>query len=252
MRNINYVVNLVRLDLGDTSTYRMQKILQYSLLGLRELQLKALPNVEVMYSTPNAANIIPMPINFERYVKIGINLGGRVYTLSLNPDMPLSRKVECGTEVEEALEACACGNLENVSPAGYGYNFVPHYRAGQYVGEFYGQGGGINDNGYFRLDYVRRQIQFQRLPRTEMYIEYVASGEMDGSTLIPDLAVAPIRAYVHWQMLEYRTRVSGAEKQAKKDQYYYALTEYKIHRAPLSIDDILDATYIGRKTAPKF
>lgn len=255
MKNLFYIQNLVRMDLGDTSMYHAQKVLQYCVDGYRELKMKVDSEVSVLTATPNDANIIPLPDDYVRYTKIATKICGKLFTLSVNPNMPFSRKVECGVDVEEELCACACSGTatpDTLPNIGYGFSFVPHYRAGQYVGEQYGEGGGINGAGYFRVDLQRRQIQIQRLPRTELYIEYVSSGAEVGNIIVTMLAVKPIRAYVHWQMLEHRARVTAVEKQRKQDQYNFALAEYRINSLSITIDDILDATYIGRKSTPKF
>lgn len=253
MKNLIYVVELVRMDLNRYDTFLYQKILQYAILGYRELQLGVNRNVNVMYATPNDAYIIPLPDDFEWYTKIGINLGGKVYTLSLNPNMPLNRKLDdCGQEVSQTISACGCGDTNGMSVFDWGFAFVPHFRSGQYVGEFYGQGGGVNPLGYFRIDETYRQIQFQNVPKTEMYIEYVSTGATNGNTLIPSMAVQVIRAYIHWQLLEHKSRTTAVDKQRKQDEYKTQMQEYRIKNLTLTIDDFLDATYLGRKYAAKF
>lgn len=247
MKNLGYVVNLVRMDLNEGTTNNFQKFLQYAILGYRELRFKVSRNVKVLYATPNDAMIVPMPQDFETYTKIGIQTNKGIFNLSLNPDLPFSRKTECGADIDAVVATCECSE-EQAASYNYGFYYTPHWRNGQYVGEMYGRAGGYNQLGYYRLDYDYRQIQFSGVPKTELYIEYMSSGDdINDSTLIPTSAVQAVRSYVHWQLKEFDSKSSLGERQLKKAQYLSDKSDFGIMENFDGISAFMDAVYTGFK-----
>lgn len=247
MKNIAYVVNLVRMDRDEGNMINYQKYLQYAILAYRELKFKVIRNVKVLYATPNDAGIIPYPSDFEFYVKIGIQTNCGVYNLSINPNLPLTRKTECGADVSSLVETCSCS--EDVwDSINYGFNYMPHWRNGQYVGEMYGRGGGENLLGYFRLDDDYRQFQLSGVPQTELYIEYVSDGsDITDATIIPTSSVQTIRAYIHWQIEEFDKKATAISRQLRKAQYLSDKSDFGIIQNFDGIQAIMDALYLGFK-----
>lgn len=251
MKNLNYVASLVQLDLEDFTTHRRTKILQYCIDCYKAvLNYKVNANVNVAYLTPNDVNNAPWPLDYEYYTKIGMNIGGQIVTLTLNPDIPLSRKYDCGVE---ALDKATI-NWNAFNPNAYGdigFDFAPHYRNGQFVGEMYGIGGGFNELGYFRVDKKMKQFQFFNVPKTEIILEYVGDDKVNGGTLIPYMDVASIRTYVHWQLLEHKMGIPQSEKDRKFWTHNSELAKrVKLEFAP-TMSDFLDVCYEGYKSSPK-
>src|SRR5258705_3965293 len=99
-KNLFYVLHLVQMDLDDYATNRVQKYLQYCIMGYRDLHLYAMPNIKVAYLTPNDALVADLPQDYERYTKIGMCLNGQIWTLTLNPDLCLTHRLSnCGIEI---------------------------------------------------------------------------------------------------------------------------------------------------------
>ena len=123
MKTIRYCVSMVQQDRDDFSAKMRQKILQYGINTYRQyIQTGINPTIEVFYARPDSLGIINMPDDYEYYTKVGIIDNGRVFTLTLNRNMPLNRKWDtCGDEVKLNEDLDFKGT-------NYGFPFVGHYR----------------------------------------------------------------------------------------------------------------------------
>lgn len=239
------------MDLQDYSTHNLARMSQYAIQFYKEkLGFKTDKSIEVAYLTMNEVNNAPMPADYEYYTKVGINIGGQLYTLSVNNDMVLNRKEECGEIVGDATGPLTL-STEYPLTYEYGYLWGGHYRAGQYVGEFYSMGGGFNELGYFREDWKRRQFQFYNVPRVEVILEYVADKDATINSLIPFSAVDACIQYIHCQLLTYDRSIPMNEKQFAQNRFNKAFAEYTyIANAP-TIQDYLDESWSSSISSPK-
>ena len=254
MYNLNYVVNFVKADLDESTTSMDKKILQYALHGYRhELKLKTEKKISVAYLTINDAFQAPLPLDFSRYTKIGVICNGRVITLSVNEDLALQNIFDdCGDVTIDALNSCSCSPISG-GQYPYGYYFAPHFRNGRYVGEMYGQRGGFNGRGYYKIFKEQGLIQFDiNFPKFTYVLEYVSDGSADtGLTIIDFPSVDALRKYCHWQLVAYGKTPSLSFTQMKKDEFYFALKELQwIIHAP-TVDEWLDASYGAYMSGPK-
>ncbi len=251
MKNLAYVVNRVQLDLQDFTTHNVPAILQHIIHAYKnELKFTASKSVKVAYLTLSDVHSAAFPKDYEYYTKIAISCGNKYITLSRNQGIPLQRLVnDCGQPRLE--DAVCCG--DNVDMALYtdGFFYVPHWRDGQYVGEFYSMGGGYNEAGYFREDFEMRQFQFANVPRGTVVLEYVADEDTSINTMIPFSAVEPLRQYAHWQMVEYKRSTPLYEKQRAQDRYMYAREMYRAIVWAFTAQDYLDVCYETSRSGPK-
>lgn len=252
MKSLAYCVSMVQLDRDDFSSRNYKRYLQYAINTFKEeISFGISPSVNVMYGdlSQSSIGVINMPDDYEYYTKVAILVNGRYLTLTLNPDMPLNRRTDtCGDEIEDSDNA---GTL-NFNPfinGGYGYAFAGHYRAGNYVGELYGMGGGFNRAGYFTVDEKLRRFQFTNVPRTEVVIEYVGNGASEGS-IVDDMAIPVIRYGVHYQLSTFEN-ISQADKSRFENLFFGARQTYRIAKTAPTIDDYLDATYKSFRSSPK-
>lgn len=250
MKNLTYVVSQVQADLQDYSSDQFQRLLQYAILGFRELHLYLMPNIKVAYLEPNDALVADLPQDYEYYTKIGVCINGQIYTLSVNNDMCLVRETDgCGIDVAKTLGDIAIpGNHFT-----YGYYFSPHFRNGQFVGEMYSLGGGSNELGYYTIDYNLNRIQFASMvPKTSIILEYKSSGaDKGGDTIIPAAAVAPIRSYIHWQLSEFDRTMGMGEKERKRQHYLVEYEKFHFYNYVFTPDEYIDSTYHHIYTAVK-
>jgi hypothetical protein len=251
MKNLNYVVNLVQMDMRDFSSHNVPYILQYCIHAYKsELRFETNKAVKVAYLQLNDVNNAPWPKDYEYYTKVAINWGGQYITLTRNNNIPLQRKFDdCGNP--SLPDIIVNERLLDPFLYSYGYYFAPHYRNGQYVGEMYSMGGGYNEAGYFREDHEMRQFQFYNVPQREVVLEYVADLDATGETMIPFSAVEPIRQYALWQMVEHDRRVPVYDRQRAQDRYRYAIANYSYISWTWTAEDYMDACYATTKSGPK-
>lgn len=193
-----------------------------------ELRLLTMKGVEVYRQVVNSVGSIPFPPGYIKYTKIGIDVGGRIQTLTLDSDLMLKKPTICGSLEESTSDQ---------------YYFVPHYFNGAYYPGLYTQGGGISDAGYYRIDDMKRQIQISpAFSGKEIVIEYQSSGEASGSTLVPAEFINCMRYYIGWKYFEYK---QGMENRALLEYANYSkyFEEGKIQHHMFTDSEFLDTLF---------
>ncbi len=253
MFNLSYAINLVQMDRSDRSTKNFERYLEYANWIFRDLKFKILPGVDVTKVIPNGVGLAAMPPNYVYYTKVSVDINGCSYTLTVNNKIPIPN-LKCGIEVAE-LCACSKNNMPGIDDfGGQFFSWVPHYRAGQFVGEYFSLGGGNNSAGYFREDFTNRQFVFRGIPRLPITIEYVSDGSKGLDQFIPATAVIPIRNGIHWQLKEHsygKDKETIAEKQRSKDLYDESKLVLRNLTNTPTIDDFVDVMYAGFQSSPK-
>ena len=242
---------MVQLDRQDFSPKNYQRYLQYAINIYKEyISMGINPTVEVVYADIDSMGHVDMPSDYEYYTKVALLINGIYYTLTRNDNMPINRRIDtCGDEVEDTLVVATQLTEATAFDYGYGYAFASHYRAGNYVGELYGLGGGFNQAGYFTEDWKFRRFQFSDVPLTSVVIEYVSNGASQGS-LIDDLAVNVVRFGVHDQLNLFDS-VNQSEKSRMEGRFKQAVLDYSVSKTTPTVDDYLDSRYKTFKSSPK-
>ena len=260
-KNLDYAVNSVLNEIGDYGTTQYQRLLQFGVEGYRELNLYDYPQIKVVYLELNDNLTVDLPEDFVSYSKIGLCIGGQVYTLSINENLCLPRKEdECGqpltaremSQFESDRTLFTDNNILNTfGDIGYGYYFASHFRNGQYIGEIFGVGGGYN-TAYYRIDQERHQIAFTgAIPQGEIVLEYISTGvSMDGSATIPVQALDPVKKYMHWKRVEYDRQVPLAEKARREQQYEKAIVKFRAFNLAFTMSEYFDKTYRTYRNGP--
>ncbi len=102
--NLEYVVHLVLMDIGDDSLRDYKKFLQYAILGFQELNLYVSQSVKVAYLPISETKTANLPDDYITYTKIGYNNGGVIATFGLNEDLMMPHKTDdCGNQVNDNL-----------------------------------------------------------------------------------------------------------------------------------------------------
>lgn len=249
---LNYcVMNLINELSEDTKYY--QKYLQLAIDAVTEVNIFHINNIRVAYLTTTAMAentgqqyYVDLPDDFVDYYKIGINKGGKLWTLTLNNNYILPKNENCGE-----LESIPA-NSTDASNLTYGYYYTDHFKGQKYVPYAYSLGGGINQ-AYFRIDKENRRIVLSgAMADTEIILEYKSTGiNMTGETLIPRQAVGTIKAYIHWKRLEYDPRVSMNEKMRKEQLYGKEIEQLRHHELMFTISEYQDMLYSTMKQTPK-
>jgi hypothetical protein len=256
---LNYVVNMVLMNRDDNSMRHYKKILQYAINGFTKLNLHSIETIRVAYLPINQnTKQADLPADYLFYTKIGYNKGGVSHTLSLNEDLMFVRKTDdCGGGVNDNLSSCSeegSGGVLGFASLPYsGYYYLPHYRNGQFVAELYGGRGSQNNAGYYRVDRQRGKIVFNsEIALDEVLLEYKSSGvNADGETVVSREYVPTLVAFVHWQLKEYKDKVSPREKDRLRQRYIDE--EKMVRRLELgfTVEEYLDIARDSLKQTPK-
>lgn len=198
----------------------------------QELKLRSMASIEVYREVIPPVGVINLPPDYIRYTKIGICRGGRIYTLTLDETLCKSKPQICASlEQQTAVE----------------YPIAPHYFNGVYYGydlpALFMAGGGVNRDGYYRVDDDKKVIYLDsKLTGTELIVEYQSSGNVTGQTLVPEMYIDPMRYYIAWKMYEYDPQmVQLAEREYQRFAAYF--TEAGIQRNMFTLDELLDVLY---------
>lgn len=225
---------------GEKALTNFQRYLQIAIEGYSSIGIFEGNVVEVAYLTVNQeTNTVQLPVDFITYFKIGVNINGRLWTLTKNDDMvPLRPETICAAPIETV----ATSTDIDYSLLG-GYYFAPHYRYGGYVDTLYGLSGGFN-TAYYKVDYKNMVIQFQGyVPNGEIILEYQSSNVSSGSMLIPRQATPAVRSYLDWACILHDPRVPMNEKLNFERLHNIDLYELKLLNCSFSLDEFLDNQY---------
>lgn len=229
------VLSLInRLGLSDEHDY--ERLEQFAIEGMRfEMRVHGAPSIRVHREIIPGHGVIQFPDDYIRHTKIGVCVSDRIYTLTMDESI-------CPTTPQ------VCATIDDAAKTDDAYYIIPHsyngfaYGAGT-VPALYMQGGGLNPEGYYRLDKDNRQIILKDVfVGKELVIEYQAMGEINGQTIVPPLWVDALRYYISWKYFEYQP---GQEQRAslehtKYNEYFH---EAKVHEIVLTSDELLDLLY---------
>lgn len=252
MKNLAYCVSMVQLDLEDFSPRNYNRFMQYAINTYKdEIGFGVSPSVDVLYGDIDPTlGTVEMPMDYEYYTMVAIMINGRLITLTRNDYMALDRRyTTCGEPEPDSING-ANTYFNSAYMNTFGYPFAGHFRSGNFVGELYGLGGGINPAGYFTEDWKLRRFQFTNVPLTSVVIEYVSNNAGPGS-LVDDLAVPVIRYGVHDQLSVFDKKENQANKSRMEGRFREAVLNYRVAKTTPTLQDYLDNQYRSYQSAPK-
>lgn len=230
------VVKAFMNERKEKSLANIEGYLQIAMEGYTDMQLFETNNIEVAYLSINPDTLVALlPDDFVTMTKMGININGKMWTLTMNNDIVLPRPSSI-CDIEPA-------SVDATTVVDGGYFFAPHYRYGKYLDNLYGIGGGFN-RAYYRIDMARRVIYFQgHIPNNEVILEYKSNGVKPGGAVVPRVAVPALKAYLHWKTLEYNPTVSMNEKMRKEQLYDKELYKLKEIECSFTLSEYLDNSW---------
>ncbi len=226
--------------LKKTSTLEYEWFEQLAFEGFRQMEIQSINVVEVKYFTLNDEGYIDMPHNYVNYSKIGFISKGRIINLGLNNAMALPEGLPYCETPPHLVDIDADQNY--LMPVAY----VAHWRHNNPTYTTYGYGGGYAE-GYYRVDNKNRRIYISdRVPGSEIVMEFVGVGDLCGETYIPAHYEEALRLWLIWQNIENDNRVNGGEKERKKNQYELSYAQAHLNSRTITVQEILDAIYSGQ------
>jgi hypothetical protein len=252
LSNINTVVSYVLDDMDAQDKYDQygEKIAQLAIRGFIDMNIHYSPtNIKVVYLTINNNRRVTIPNDYVDYTKIGINIGGTIWTLTANPNMVLDRASCCNLDIREVVSG------GGAVPAGGigGFYYAPHYWKGNYVGGMWGAGGGWND-AYYRIDVENRQIQFDGFfpQNCQVILEYKSTGiNFNTETVIPRQYVEPLVAYIHYKLGSSNKELKNYDKEKLEQDYINQMEKLTMFNTTTTLDEIMDVLYASYTQLPK-
>ncbi len=202
------IVDQACIDLDIPVSHYFNKLLSWATWGLTELKMDTANEVITVKLPISDVCTVTLPSNFVDWVKIGIQRGQYVTTLSVNDQLS---KIDRTTEDWNPSEFAPPGWLPNGTDVqSYGYQFF------NYGGSsLYSIGGGLPHRGHYQI--VRKNgcaelLLDSGLDATEIYLEYIGLGiNACGETLVHPYIKEYVRAYIHHQWEKFKAPSQRSE-----------------------------------------
>jgi hypothetical protein len=248
---LDYIVRSVIAQLEESTLRRYNTYFQYAVRGFRDLNLFAHAVSKFAYLNMSQNKTVDLPLDYVKYVKIGICVNGHIINLGLDETMCMKDSYDdCGNPIKEAIDRVASNDLEYFM---WRYPYNNYFNNGQYVAGVFGLGGGFNRFGYYKVDEENRQIRFSsEVPSVPIVLEYISDGVTpDGSATVPIEAAEALIAFIHWKRLEYKKGVSLGEVDYAKRRYLNEFNNYKFLKQSFTVQEYLDMSRRGIFQTPK-
>lgn len=243
--NLDYAAAHATMMRDDDDRF-YEKKLQLAIDGFKELNIGGtFPSVRVAYLTVSEQNTIMFPFDYVDYILIGINNGGRIWTLTRNLNLMLPANQSCGEWYRPNLTTTSNESGQGMLPD-YGYTFSQHDYNGQTISGAYALGGGFNE-AYYRIDHANRQIIFltdESLSGLTVILEYKSSG-INKNTIVPLQAVPALDAYIHWKLAIHDRQENMNNKMMFKEEWLNEKGKLRSMMRSFTIDEFLDQKYLA-------
>lgn len=250
-KDLDYIIRNVLAATEENSLNRYQTYLQFAVRGFRELSLQCSTVTKIKYIEMLDNKAIDLPMDYVKYLKIGIVINGHVVILGSDPTLALNEDYSaCGDPLEIAMNSDRNTDLSFLN---FGYWWTNGFHNGQYVGGIYGLGGGYNKYGYYRVNEEKNQIQFtSNIPTETIVLEYISDGlNPDGTASVPVEAVECLIAWVHWKRLEFKKGVTGQERADAERRYIVEFNKLKHFKLMFTMQEYLDVYRSNVHGSPK-
>lgn len=210
--------------------------------GYRELVdygLNTPYSVKVKWLDVTDLNTVNLPHDYINYIKVGVPIGGQLWTLTLNRSVigPTATTTDCDISIEQAAS-------ESVDTSNYDrWYYTGHYNQnGEYIGKMYSYGGGWNSEGYFKEDKANHRFILDSVTANQIVLEYNSS-ELGRDTIVPHYAVPAIKRYIDWQVgMADPEAIRGTISYLER-LFYDQVMKMRNVQKPFRVDEFWDAYY---------
>lgn len=181
-------------DIGDSVSRHKSKINRHLISGYSKISRFIGNSFSVKTAVLSYDNAIELPCDFIYETKVGIRHNGRIAVLTL--DKGVERHKLNDTETRDYLNCIWSGE------GSYGgYWFYNAYRGTQFLGELYGMGRYVLNNGTYNIDKNEGVIYIgSHVPKgAEIVIEYKSDGISNGLKLVPTEMRECLEYYAKWK-----------------------------------------------------
>ena len=214
----------------------------------------AITTVELPVTSLQTVNL---PNDYIQYTKIGVCDGrGNIIELGLNSNMCLDRSVDdCGNPIAPGVSRTSSSN-SGYYPASLTVaweGFSDNFRNGEFMGRFFGIGGGNNAYGYYRIDRANGVIQLGDTKAYTIVLEYIADLEqINGEFIVHPFVVNSLKEWMYWRSIAKNRSVGLGEKQLAEKSYRTAYINMTRRFNTSTIGEWYAALRKGNTAAPRF
>lgn len=207
-------------DLGDSTGKWKYKITKHLLSGYRKMHLFVDHEMDVKTAVLEYDNVVQLPCDFVYETKVGILHNGCLAVLTL--DKSVKARSLTDTECSNYLNDIWYGSF-----SGEGYYFYNAYRGSASLGELYGFGRHVTNNGFYSLNRKDGEIYIgSHVPvGAEIVVEYKSDGVSDGLKLVPIEMKEALEFYA-----KFRWYADKNITQSQINKNYYEEEYFRIKR----------------------
>ena len=234
LKTIDSIVHNVLNDLGTYDHRMVLRYKQWAVRGLKALNMHVMPTIEVEYFTVNTNNFINLPDDYIHYTRIGVvRNGGRIWTLTKNNNIPISRDETNGTPINYTdLE-----DAENIPNTGTWFAAPPKV---------------------FNFAYHRYDKEFNRLifsgdmAGESILVEYISTGINErGEVVVPTEAEEALIAWVHHQRAMNDPKATIDDKNRRDREFKRCVVDLVDFTNSFTLDDLRDTINAQSSQLPK-
>lgn len=206
-RTLDEIVRDYMLEEERDSLHKYPIYLNYAIRGLRELNWDvAGAPVKVQLDVTQSTNIVPLPSDFIKEIRVGVIVDGIFVSLGENSDI-IKKINDCGN-VSTSNSTVDVGVSGGV---GFSNTWHQHYRNGEVIGAFYGVGGHQMYGEYY-INYEDGRIELSSgTNQTTIVLEYLSDlSTIDGDFRVHPFLEEPLLNWIEWVSKRRKTRQYGA------------------------------------------
>jgi len=220
---LDSVVHNVLNDLGDYNHDQFLRYKQWAIRGFKAIGLHVLPTIEIDYFTVDSNNIVNLPDDYIRYTRIGVIRDSRIWTLTEDPTIPITRDEANGSIAQYA-------DLEDAE-------VIPELTT------WYSAPAVAYNLAFHRYDRERNRLIFSGdMIGESVVVEYVSTGVNErGRVLAPVEAEEALIAWVHKQRTLNDKKATESDKERRDREFMRTMIDLVDFLNAFTLDDLVDA-----------
>ena len=238
---LDEVIQSLLVEEGKSSEHEYLRYFNIGLKGLKELNFDTVRQVKAVELILDSKNTITLPLDYVKYVRIGTpDSDGKIQYLGHKKNISF---VPGSVSTDSSSD-------DTTDPPVFHYNAYNDGLWGRY-----GQGGGNNSNGYYRVNHDAGTIEFSDMSTSTIILEYISDGStgLTGKDItIHAFAEEALRSYIYWKSIYRKRGINMNEKQIAKKEYYNQKRLARARMQSFNKDEALQTTRKAFKQSPKF
>lgn len=233
LKNLTYLVEKLRMNLGLASTQYDQQFLEWFIDGYRKMnQLELVQGTTKSVRIPVVNHRANFPNDYNGMIRIGVCRGGTFIAFDKNDELCFADENKCpcaAEDINESINQCCNGEMGNDGLSTmwafpiFGQPYSYSYTVGSYA-----IGPGFYHGGYIE-DFNTRQFVFDNcIGIDEIVLEYTGDFLNDmGNALVTEAMIEPLMNYADWQRCKWAmdARLNQMER-TRWNTWFTSLRDY--------------------------